>query len=89
MNIELGEHTEYQNRIAEQLRAQQNDLEQSNQKLMEKKVLLAKKNEEIEKIQASLERQTEVLEQTSYYKSEFLENISHKLRTPWSNRIFS
>ncbi|MCM8537451.1 MAG: ATP-binding protein [Lentisphaeraceae bacterium] len=46
---------------------------------------LAKKNEELAKIQKELETKNEILENTNSYKSEFLANMSHEIRTPMNS----
>ena len=75
--------------LAKELQSQQEELQQTNQQLAEKAKLLAdqnveveRKNREVEQARPALEEQARQLALTSKYKSEFLANLSHELRTP-------
>jgi CheY-like chemotaxis protein/signal transduction histidine kinase len=75
--------------LAVELRAQQEELQQTNEEIALKATLLAeqkaeveKKNQQIEQARRALEEKAAELALTSRYKSEFLANMSHELRTP-------
>jgi HAMP domain-containing protein/signal transduction histidine kinase/CheY-like chemotaxis protein len=81
-------------RLAHELQAQQDQLQQSNVELQEKAGLLAEqnraieiKNVEIEQARSALEERAEQLALSSRYKSEFLANMSHELRTPLNSML--
>ncbi len=81
-------------RLAGQLQAQQDQLQQSNVELQDKAVLLAEqkqaietKNVEIEQARSALEERAEQLALSSRYKSQFLANMSHELRTPLNSML--
>jgi signal transduction histidine kinase len=80
--------------LANELKAQQQELSRTNEELEDKALLLVKqkeeleqKNEEIEDASKSLEEKAEQLQLTSKYKSEFLANMSHELRTPLNSLL--
>jgi CheY-like chemotaxis protein/signal transduction histidine kinase len=64
------------------LKAQQEELQQSNEELEEKANLLEEQKEKLEHAKMEIENKARDLEVTSKYKSEFLANMSHELRTP-------
>ncbi|UXI66527.1 HAMP domain-containing protein [Tahibacter amnicola] len=75
--------------LAGELQTQQKELQQTNEELGLKAMLLAqqnaeveRKNREIEQARRALEEKAAELALTSRYKSEFLANMSHELRTP-------
>ncbi|GAB3729256.1 HAMP domain-containing protein [Luteimonas pelagia] len=75
--------------LAVELRAQQEELQQTNEEIALKATLLAEqkteveqKNQQIEQARRALEEKAAELALTSRYKSEFLANMSHELRTP-------
>lgn len=79
---------------AEELRVQQEQLQQSNEELEERAQMLEQqrelirvKSQEVESSNAQLQRKAEELERTSTYKSEFLANMSHELRTPLNSML--
>jgi HAMP domain-containing protein/signal transduction histidine kinase/DNA-binding response OmpR family regulator len=81
-------------RLAHELQAQQDQLQQSNVELQEKAGLLAEqnraieiKNVEIEQARSALEERAEQLALSSRYRSEFLANMSHELRTPLNSML--
>jgi len=81
-------------RMAEELQAQQLELQQTNEQLAEKaRQLTAQKDEveltnrEVELARQQLEEKAEQLALTSKYKSEFLANMSHELRTPLNSLL--
>ena len=81
-------------RLAHELQAQQDQLQQSNVELQEKAGLLAEqnraieiKNVEIEQARSALEERAEQLALSSKYKSEFTANMSHELRTPLNSML--
>ncbi|MDP1605026.1 MAG: histidine kinase dimerization/phospho-acceptor domain-containing protein, partial [Rhodocyclaceae bacterium] len=83
---ELLEQTEQQ---SEELRVQQEELQQSNEELAERARMLEQqrenirlKSQEIEAASQILQEKVAELERVSTYKSEFLANMSHELRTP-------
>ncbi|MGE5112025.1 MAG: HAMP domain-containing protein [Acidobacteriaceae bacterium] len=76
------------------LRTQQDQLQKKNEELQEKAVLLAEqkseveeKNREVEHARRALEEKAQQLELTSRYKSEFVANMSHEVRTPLNNLL--
>ncbi len=78
----------------QELRSQQEELRQSNEELEEKNTLLANqkveveyKNREIEAAKLTLEEKAGQLALTSKYKSEFLSNMSHELRSPLNSLL--
>ncbi|WP_438939717.1 HAMP domain-containing protein [Catenulispora pinisilvae] len=88
-------------RLADELKArtdelqnQQKELRRSNAELEEKAELLARqnqdievKNSEIEQARQELEERANQLTMSSRYKSEFLANMSHELRTPLNSLL--
>ncbi len=83
---ELLEQTQAQ---TEELRVQQEELQQTNEELEERAQILEQqreqiqsKNREVEAASQALRQKAEELERISTYKSEFLANMSHELRTP-------
>ncbi|MFD4252841.1 HAMP domain-containing protein [Amycolatopsis thermoflava] len=81
-------------RLAAELRVQQEELQRSNAELAEKATLLARqnrdievKNTEIEQARREIEERAEQLALASKYKSEFLANMSHELRTPLNSLL--
>ncbi|RED95648.1 HAMP domain-containing protein [Marinoscillum furvescens] len=81
-------------KLAQELKMQQEELRVTNDELEEKATLLAKQKEEVEKknqeiefAKKSLEEKAAQLTITSQYKSEFLANMSHELRTPLNSLL--
>lgn len=79
---------------SEELRVQQEELQQSNEELSERAEILERqreqiriKNEEVETISREIQRKADQLEKASTYKSEFLANMSHELRTPLNSML--
>jgi len=75
--------------LAGELQTQQKELQQTNeqleqkaQQLAEQNVEVERKNQEIEQARRALEEKATELSLTSKYKSDFLANMSHQLRTP-------
>src|SRR3989441_2461622 len=75
--------------LAAELQTQQKELQQTNEQLAQKAQQLAeqnveveRKNEEIEQARRALEEKAAELALTSKYKSEFLADVRHDLRTP-------
>jgi len=80
--------------MAQELRSQQEELQQTNDQLEDKARLLAtqnaevaEKNRQIEIARVELEEKAKQLTLTSKYKSEFLANMSHELRTPLNSLL--
>src|SRR6185436_12363252 len=78
----------------DELRNQQNELQQTNEELEEKAVQLTeqkaeveRKNRQVELARQELEEKAEQLALTSKYKSQFLANMSHELRTPLNSLL--
>jgi two-component system chemotaxis sensor kinase CheA len=67
---------------AQELQAQQEELEASNEQLAEQKSRLEVVNEALQRSRSDLSEKAQALETTGRYKSEFLANMSHELRTP-------
>jgi HAMP domain-containing protein/signal transduction histidine kinase/DNA-binding response OmpR family regulator len=97
-NIETNTRTEglltQSQSLANELKAQQEELRKANDELHDKAQLLEKQKEEVEQInkeveeaRRSLEEKAEQLTLTSKYKSEFLANMSHELRTPLNSLL--
>ncbi|WP_207428393.1 HAMP domain-containing protein [Pedobacter sp. SYSU D00535] len=97
-NIETNTRTEellaQSQSLANELKAQQEELRRANDELHDKAQLLEKQKEEVEQInkeveeaRRSLEEKAEQLTLTSKYKSEFLANMSHELRTPLNSLL--
>ena len=81
-------------RLAAELRAQQEELQYSNAELADKAALMARqnhdieiKNIEIEHARREIEERAQQLALASKYKSEFLANMSHELRTPLNSLL--
>ncbi|MGE6230703.1 HAMP domain-containing protein [Paenibacillus chitinolyticus] len=80
--------------LAEELKKQQEELQNTNDELEDKAKLLViqkaeveSKNNEVEQAKRFLEEKAEQLALTSRYKSEFLANMSHELRTPLNSLL--
>jgi len=80
--------------MSQDLKAQQEELQQTNEELEMKARLLAEQNKEVEQknreidvARATLEERAAQLALTSKYKSEFLANMSHELRTPLNSLL--
>ncbi len=90
----LKERNKQSQTLTEELHSQQEELRQSNEELEEKNKLLADqkveveyKNREIKASKLTLEEKAEQLAITSKYKSEFLSNMSHELRSPLNSLL--
>src|SRR5580700_9661070 len=79
---------------SEELQAQQDELQRSNAELEDKAALLAAQNRDIETKNAEIEQARQEIEErarqlalASKYKSQFLANMSHGLRTPLNSLL--
>ena len=93
-NTRTEELLQQSQKLAGELKSQQEELRLTNEELEEKAKLLAKqkeevelKNQEVEIAKKSLEEKAAQLTITSQYKSEFLANMSHELRTPLNSLL--
>ncbi len=80
--------------LANELKAQQDELQKTNAELEQKARQLSdqnaeveRKNREIDVARGNLQEKAEQLALTSKYKSEFLANMSHELRTPLNSLL--
>ncbi|MET0154658.1 MAG: ATP-binding protein [Rickettsiales bacterium] len=72
---------------AEELRAQQEELEVANKETEEKNDELREQATELEETQRQVQEKITELKQADRYKSEFLANMSHELRTPLNSML--
>src|SRR5690606_3567315 len=93
-NMRTEELLQQSQKLAGELKSQQEELRITNEELEEKAKLLVKqkeevemKNQEVEIAKKSLEEKAAQLTITSQYKSEFLANMSHELRTPLNSLL--
>lgn len=93
-NMRTEELLQQSQKLAGELKSQQEELRITNEELEEKAKLLVKqkeevegKNMEVEIAKKSLEEKAAQLTITSQYKSEFLANMSHELRTPLNSLL--
>ena len=93
-NEELAEQTQRLQTSEEELQSQQEELRATNEELAEKNRHLQKQQSEIKKQNSDLQMAKESinqkaieLEQSTKYKSEFLANVSHEVRTPLNSLL--
>ncbi|WP_309120227.1 response regulator [Paenibacillus sp.] len=72
---------------SEELQQQQEELRSLNEKLAEQFRYSEQRSAELEQIRMELEKQAGELQASSQFKSEFLANISHELRTPMNSLL--
>ncbi len=80
--------------LAEELRAQQEELRESNEDLGRQATLLAERNIEAEQKTLEIEHSKRLIEEkagqltrSSQYKNDFIANMSHELRTPLNSLL--
>ena len=93
-NEELAEQTQKLRSSEEELQVQQEELRATNEELQEKNKYIQKQQNEIEQRNLDLQRAKEEislkadeLEESTKYKSEFLANVSHEVRTPLNSLL--
>ncbi|TLS54208.1 response regulator [Paenibacillus antri] len=72
---------------SEELQQQQEELRSLNEKLAEQFRYSEQRSLELDQIRVELEKQAGELQASSQFKSEFLANISHELRTPMNSLL--
>src|SRR5262249_19802849 len=80
--------------LANELQSRQQELQQTNQELEDKARLLAQQNQElelkiheVEQARAALDEKAKQLALTIKFKSKFIANMSHDLRTPLNSLL--
>lgn len=86
-NEELEEQTRRLKESEEELRVQQEELQVTNEELEEKNELLQRQKKQVEQASKDIEVKAQELATASKYKSEFLSNMSHDLRTPLNSLL--
>ncbi len=94
VNEELKNQTEELQYQSEELQVQQEELRQANEELEEhthalelQQVVVQEKNAELETVKTAIQTKAEELELVSKYKSEFLANTSHDLRSSLNSML--